>query len=121
MWQVDRHAKLIGGLGLRLTLVLNTHCHADHITGTGRIKALCPGVRSRIAAASGAACCSPLAHGDKMHVGTVTLTALATPGHTDGCMSFHMAPVAEGQAGLVFTGDALLIRGCGRTDFQQGR
>lgn len=45
---------------------------------------------------------------------------LATPGHTSGCMSFYLAPQQAADAGMVFTGDALLIRGCGRTDFQQG-
>lgn len=45
---------------------------------------------------------------------------ISTPGHTNGCMSFYLMPVQPGAAGMVFTGDALLIRGCGRTDFQQG-
>ena len=56
-----------------------------------------------------------LAHGDTIRFGSHVLECRATPGHTDGCMSYYL-----GEAGWVFTGDALLIRGCGRTDFQQG-
>ena len=61
-----------------------------------------------------------LKHGDHLKVGALTLGVRATPGHTNGCLTY----VLEGVAGvptLAFTGDALLIRGCGRTDFQQAR
>jgi glyoxylase-like metal-dependent hydrolase (beta-lactamase superfamily II) len=55
-----------------------------------------------------------------INLGRLRITCLATPGHTNGCMSFHLSSAAEGGAGVVFSGDALLIRSCGRTDFQQG-
>jgi len=117
--QVERDLQIIAELGLKLTQTLNTHCHADHITGSGKIKALCPGVTSAIAAASKASADVHLSHGDVITVGGLTLSCLATPGHTDGCMCFYLAP-GEGREGVVFTGDTLLIRGCGRTDFQEG-
>eukprot|EP00415_Alexandrium_ostenfeldii_P000908 UN0908 len=71
-----------------------------------------------ISEASGASCDVKLSDGDKVKVGRCTLTAIATPGHTDGCMTFALQDAGEVKA--AFTGDALLIRGCGRTDFQQG-
>jgi sulfur dioxygenase len=84
-------------------------------------QALRPGVRSSIAAASKAACDVPLRDGDAVRFGSLSLKVIATPGHTDGCISFHLPPPAGvAGGGMVFTGDALLIRGCGRTDFQQG-
>lgn len=49
-----------------------------------------------------------------------TTRCIATPGHTNGCMSFYLPPAQPGATGMVFTGDALLIKACGRTDFQQG-
>lgn len=125
--QVERDLEIVDDLGLNLVELLNTHCHADHITGTGKIKALCPGARSAIAAAAGAAADVQLRDGDHIRCGALTLHAIATPGHTSGCMCFYLAPppaagaAAAGNAtGMLFSGDALLIRGCGRTDFQQG-
>ncbi|GBF96501.1 hypothetical protein Rsub_09843 [Raphidocelis subcapitata] len=118
--QAERDLEVVDGLGLNLVLTLNTHCHADHITGSGKLKALRPGVRSAIAAASGAAGDVQLRDGDSVPFGALALACIATPGHTSGCMSFYLPPAAPGAAGLVFTGDALLIRGCGRTDFQGG-
>ncbi|KAF8068169.1 Ethe1 [Scenedesmus sp. PABB004] len=117
--QVERDLQIVDELGLKLVQAINTHCHADHVTGSGKIKALVPGVRSSIAAASGAAADIKLAHGDAISFGGHRLEVIATPGHTSGCLSFHLPRRGEA-AGLVFTGDALLIRGCGRTDFQQG-
>lgn len=117
--QVERDLQIIDELGLKLTQTANTHCHADHITGSGKIKALRPDVTSAIAAASAAAADVKLSPGDTIKVGSLRLTCLATPGHTNGCMCFYLPP-SEVRTGLVFTGDALLIRGCGRTDFQEG-
>lgn len=77
-------------------------------------------MRSGIAAASGAAADLQLADGDAVPLGALALRCISTPGHTAGCMCFYLPPAAPGAAGLAFTGDALLIRGCGRTDFQGG-
>ncbi|KAI8470278.1 MAG: ETHE1 protein, mitochondrial precursor [Monoraphidium minutum] len=118
--QVERDLEIVDQLGLNLVEVTNTHCHADHITGSGKIKALRKGVRSSIAAASGAAGDVKLADGDALRFGRLALRVIATPGHTSGCISFYLPPAGPVSGGMVFTGDALLIRGCGRTDFQGG-
>lgn len=94
---------------------MNTHLHADHITGTGWLKQLVPGCQSVISQASCAKADLYLKEGDQIHFGSYTIDTLATPGHTNGCMTFVLH-----DQGCVFTGDALLIRGCGRTDFQEG-
>jgi len=110
---VDRDLKLIDELGLKLKYAVNTHCHADHVTGSGAIKAARPEVKSIIAAASGAAADVKIGNGDRIEFGSLVLEVRATPGHTDGCLSYVFED-------MVFTGDAVLIRGCGRTDFQGG-
>uniref|UniRef100_W5MEW0 Persulfide dioxygenase ETHE1, mitochondrial n=1 Tax=Lepisosteus oculatus TaxID=7918 RepID=W5MEW0_LEPOC len=114
---VERDARLVEDLGLNLTIAdpVNTHCHADHITGTGLLKKRLPGCHSAISKDSGATADIHLKEGDRVTFGKYSLEARATPGHTDGCMTF----VLNDQS-MAFTGDALLIRGCGRTDFQQG-
>merc|ERR1712141_747679 len=96
----ERDAEIIKDLGLNLLYALNTHLHADHITGTGLLKKLIPTCRSMISKASGA---------------KAELEVRSTPGHTNGCITY----VCHTQ-GCAFTGDTLLIRGCGRTDFQEG-
>ncbi len=113
--QHDRDAALIRELGLTLTVTLDTHCHADHVTGAWLMhKAF--GSRIGLAATYGAENVDlPLMNGDRVRFGRHTLEVRATPGHTDGCLSFYCSAM-----GAVFTGDALLIRGAGRTDFQQG-
>ncbi|MGH0174809.1 UNVERIFIED_CONTAM: hypothetical protein FKN15_069254 [Acipenser sinensis] len=113
--EVERDAKLVKELGLRLLYAANTHCHADHITGTGLLKKVVPGCRSIISKDSGAKADITIQEGDCIKFGRFHLEARATPGHTDGCMTFVL-----NDHSLAFTGDALLIRGCGRTDFQQG-
>ncbi len=115
--QVDRDLAAISSAGLNLVLVLNTHCHADHITGSGELKRRLPGLRSVIAAASGAKADVLLAAGEAVHWagGKRRLVALPTPGHTSGCLTYY-----DERLGAVFTGDALLFGGCGRTDFQGG-
>lgn len=113
--QHARDAALIRELGVRLLLTLDTHCHADHVTGAWRMK---HGVGSKIglAGAYGATNVdTALAHGDVVRFGAHALEVRATPGHTAGCLSF-----ASTDRAMVFTGDALLIRGAGRTDFQEG-
>jgi glyoxylase-like metal-dependent hydrolase (beta-lactamase superfamily II)/rhodanese-related sulfurtransferase len=113
--QAARDAALIRELGLRLVATLDTHLHADHVTGAWLLKKRL-GAQIAISAASGAEGADlRLAEGDRVAFGGRYVTALATPGHTDGCMSF----VLDDQR-MACTGDALLIRGCGRTDFQHG-
>ncbi|XP_059196247.1 persulfide dioxygenase ETHE1, mitochondrial [Centropristis striata] len=112
---IDRDLKLLQELGLHLKVAVNTHCHADHITSTGLMKKRLVGLKSAISKFSGASADIQLAEGDHIAFGKHRLTVRETPGHTDGCVSL----VSE-DLSMVFTGDALLIRGCGRTDFQQG-
>jgi len=94
---------------------VNTHVHADHVTGSGKFKTLLNSVKSVISYDSKAKADIHIKGGDRIKFGNEELLALSTPGHTNGCMSF-----VSHKAKIVFTGDALLIRGCGRTDFQQG-
>jgi Metallo-beta-lactamase superfamily len=110
---VERDLSIIKALGLKLDYMVNTHCHADHITGTGKMKSLVPGVKSVIAKASGAVADILIEEGTKIYLGSRYVTALATPGHTNGCMTYVLDDFS-----MVFTGDAVLIHGCGRTDFQ---
>lgn len=111
----ERDATLIQQLGFKLIYAMNTHMHADHITGTGKLKSLLPGSQSVISRASGAKADVYLDDGAVVKFGQHELLATATPGHTDGCITY----ICHKQ-GIAFTGDTLLIRGCGRTDFQQG-
>ncbi|XP_055610184.1 persulfide dioxygenase ETHE1, mitochondrial [Uranotaenia lowii] len=113
--QAKRDAQLIQELGFTLTYALNTHMHADHITGTGYLKQLLPGTISVISEASGAKADKHLKDNETVKFGRFEVRAASTPGHTNGCMSFIVD-----EQGIVFTGDAVLIRGCGRTDFQEG-
>lgn len=113
--QVARDVALIGELGLTLVATLDTHVHADHVSGAWLLRRRL-GARIGISAASGAQGADVrLADGDAVHFGRHHVTAVATPGHTDGCMSFVLD-----DRSMACTGDALLIRGCGRTDFQHG-
>lgn len=110
--QVDRDLELVRELGLRLTHVIETHVHADHVTAAGTIRERTGATTA--ASAAGAPCVDiQLRQGDVIRFGDAQLTALATPGHTDDGLALS-AP------GRVFTGDTLLIRGCGRADFQNG-
>ena len=105
-------------LGLHLTHTLETHVHADHVTAAARLRETL-GSRAVLGQAAGVDCADiALSDGESLRLGTVTLTALATPGHTSGCTSYLWRGAQGGDR--LFTGDALLIRGCGRTDFQQG-
>ncbi|KAI3650575.1 hypothetical protein MP228_004056 [Amoeboaphelidium protococcarum] len=112
---VERDLQFVKELNLSLKYAMNTHCHADHITGTGAIKQRLQQVKSVISRASQAQADLHLDDGDSVQFGDHILKAISTPGHTDGCMCFYLQ-----SQGLLFTGDTLLIRGCGRTDFQQG-
>jgi sulfur dioxygenase len=113
--QAQRDATLIKELGLRLKYTLETHVHADHVTGAWLLKDKL-GSRIALSAASGA-------HGadvylqpqDRIAFGRRHLEARPTSGHTNGCMTY----VLDDRT-MAFTGDTLFIRGCGRTDFQGG-
>jgi sulfur dioxygenase len=113
--QAGRDAALLRELGLRLVATLETHVHADHVTAAWLLRQRLGSdiVASAAGGAQGAT--RLLAHGDRVVFGGRSLQARATPGHTQGCISY----VLDDQS-RVFTGDALLIRGCGRTDFQEG-
>ncbi len=115
---VERDLKLVAELGLRLVAVFDTHVHADHVTGAGTLRAR-TGARTHLSSRGGAPCADVmLDEGVVVHVGAIAVRALATPGHTSGCTSLLVE--APGARPRVFTGDTLLIRGCGRTDFQEG-
>lgn len=110
---VERDLKLVEELGLKLLYVLDTHVHADHITGSGIIKERTGAKVALSGEVSVPTVDIPLEDGQELLLGDKKIKAIETPGHTDTCMTFAFE-------GMVFTGDALLIRGCGRTDFQQG-
>jgi glyoxylase-like metal-dependent hydrolase (beta-lactamase superfamily II) len=110
--QLERDLALIDELGLKLEFVVETHVHADHVTSAGLI-ADRRGAKT-VASPLGAECATVrLSHGEVLRLGSLEIRALATPGHTKDSMSYCVA-------GHVFTGDALFIRGTGRTDFQSG-
>lgn len=115
--QLERDMGVLREYGLRLRWVVETHVHADHITSALRL-AEHTGAHTTAPAACGIVTAHhALGDGDEIAFGTQTLRALATPGHTAGSMSYLW--VQSGQH-HVFTGDTLLIEGCGRTDFQSG-
>ena len=111
--KVDRYIQLVNELDLKLVKAVDTHLHADHITGLGALRdrthcITVMGEMSKVDVVS-----MRLAEGDKLTIEGVALDVLYTPGHTDDSYSFKMQD-------RVFTGDTLLIRGTGRTDFQNG-
>jgi glyoxylase-like metal-dependent hydrolase (beta-lactamase superfamily II)/rhodanese-related sulfurtransferase len=110
-----RDAALVRELGLRLVATLDTHVHADHVTGAWLLKQRCGSAILLSRASTAANADRLLAHGDRVGFGTRHLEVRATPGHTGGCLTY----VLDDQR-MAFTGDSLLIRGCGRTDFQEG-
>ena len=113
--QHDRDLALIRELGIELVASIDTHAHADHVTGSWLMHEA-SGCAIGLAAAAGAENVTlPLAHGDRLTFGGRWLEVRATPGHTDSCLSYML----DDQS-LAFSGDALLVRGCGRCDFQQG-
>ena len=110
-----RDAALLRELGLRLVATLDTHVHADHVTGAWLLKQRCGSAILLSRASTAANADQLLAHGDRVGFGARHLEVRATPGHTGGCLTY----VLDDQR-MAFTGDSLLIRGCGRTDFQEG-
>lgn len=110
---VERDLQLVTDLNLKLKYILDTHVHADHITGSGELRKR-TGAKAGVSSAYDLSC--PDLHiedGQEIKFGRFTIKAIHTPGHTSGCLSYQLE-------NMVFTGDALLVRGCGRTDFQEG-
>jgi sulfur dioxygenase len=113
--QLERDLGLIQDLGLALRHALDTHVHADHVTALGALRERL-GAPTVMSARAGVGCADLLVkEGDTLTFGAHRIEVLETPGHTAGCISYAMC-----DRSMVFTGDALLIRGCGRTDFQGG-
>ncbi len=111
--KVDRYLQLVRELDLKLVKAVDTHLHADHVTGLGALRdrthcITVMGEQSQVDVVS-----MRLADGDSLQIEGISLDVIYTPGHTDDSYSFCMAD-------RVFTGDTLLIRGTGRTDFQNG-
>lgn len=111
--EIEQYLQLLHSLNLKLIYTLETHVHADHITAAGQLREQL-GSKSVVHRDAGAQCADLLVtDGVTLQVGDLDLEVRHTPGHTGGCVSYVMAD-------RVFTGDALLIGGSGRTDFQQG-
>jgi len=111
--QLTRDLKCIEELGIELLYAIETHVHADHISSAGLIRQK-TGAQIVYSRAAGIKSIDiELNDGDLLSLGDFQIKAISTPGHTCGCMSYYIG-------NRVFTGDTLLIRGCGRTDFQQG-
>jgi len=110
----ERDLAHVERLGLRLSLILETHAHADHVTSAGRLRNM-TGARAAVPSGCGIAPAElQLREGDRIAFGAFdAIDVLHTPGHTAGSMCYLWR-------GNVFTGDTLLIDGCGRTDFQGG-
>ncbi|HEY8555449.1 MAG TPA: MBL fold metallo-hydrolase [Burkholderiales bacterium] len=110
---VPRYLQLIEELGVKLVYAIDTHVHADHVTGLGELRERTE-CTTIMGAQTKAECVSRRVHdGEIIDVDGLEIRALHTPGHTDDSYSFVMHD-------RVFTGDTLLIRGTGRTDFQNG-
>lgn len=109
----ERYVALLAELGLTLRYTLETHVHADHVSAGDTLRRR---LGSHVAVKADVGVQGAdllLSHGDTVAVGTLRLVVRATPGHTDSCVAYVMGD-------RVFTGDTLLLGGCGRTDFQQG-
>ena len=113
----ERDMDAVAALGLNLAFTLDTHIHADHITGACRLRSL-TGCEVAYPADDNLSCADvEVSEEAPLSVGDLTIRALFTPGHTD---KHHSYIIEQGGHTQVFTGDALLIDGCGRTDFQNG-
>lgn len=110
---ISRDSELIEQLDLNLKYILETHVHADHITASGELKKRF-GAKVAISSAYDMSCVDlHLDDGQILNFGSHQIIVHHTPGHTSGCLTYQIG-------NMIFTGDALLIRGCGRTDFQEG-
>ncbi len=115
--RVDRDVALISELGLKLLYTIDTHAHADHITAADQLRKRL-NAQSVVSSSAGVQCVDvAVEHGDRIEFGSHSLEVRHTPGHTKGCATFVLDTDGETKA---FTGDTLLVRGCGRTDFQEG-
>jgi len=111
----ERDVILINELGFKLKYILETHLHADHITSAAKLKEKF-GAQTVISSAAPVTCADKkVGQGERVSFGSFILKVLSTPGHTETCLSFYLAEMSK-----AFTGDTLLVRGCGRTDFQEG-
>jgi sulfur dioxygenase len=114
VWEnFDRDMQIINELGIELLYSIETHAHADHVTSGGKMRQM---TGAKIVFGDNAGIQSidiSIKHNEKLKLGNYTIRAISTPGHTSACTSYYID-------GMVFTGDTLLIRGCGRTDFQDG-
>lgn len=109
----DRDLQLLAELGLTLKYTIETHIHADHVTGAARLRDE-TGCKAAVPERSGADHVDlPVREGEPLEIGQLRLEPIYTPGHTDDHHSYVLGD-------RVFTGDALIIDGCGRTDFQNG-
>jgi len=113
--QHERDLSLIRELGISLVACLDTHAHADHVTGSWLMQQATGSAIGLAAAARAENVTKPLHHGGRVSFGGRHVAVRSTPGHTDGCVSYVLD-----DRSMAFTGDALLVRGCGRCDFQQG-
>jgi sulfur dioxygenase len=110
---IERDIKLIQDYGLTLKFVCDTHVHADHITAADELRKRL-GSKTCVSKHAALPCVDiPLTDGDRIEFGAYALRVIETPGHTQCSTSFYID-------NRLFTGDTLLIRGCGRTDFQNG-
>lgn len=115
--QVPQYLRAIQDLELRLVRAIDTHTHADHITGLGDLRTA-TGCITVMGEFTRAECVSEsVREGQRLKIDGIELEAIYTPGHTDESFSFLLDPA---RPRAVFTGDVLLIRGTGRTDFQAG-
>lgn len=113
----ERDLKVINELGLKLSYTLDTHIHADHLTGAHRLRSL-SGCKVAYPAMDALACADiGVQEGEVFRVGRIEIHPLFTPGHTD---HHHAYLIDNGTQKMLFSGDALLIEACGRTDFQSG-
>lgn len=114
---IERDLQLLNELEMTLVYCLDTHVHADHVTAAGTLRSR-TSCKTGVAATAGVACAdTPLRNGDRVTFGGYTIEARETPGHTSGCLTYV---VDNGNRVMAFTGDAIFVRGCGRTDFQEG-
>ncbi|MBF7682408.1 MBL fold metallo-hydrolase [Acinetobacter sp. B5B] len=110
---LDKYINEIKSINAHLKYICETHIHADHITASYLLKTLTQ-AKSIVHKNTEAKCADIfITDGDQFYLGERSIHALATPGHTNACTSYYVK-------GYVFTGDTLLINGCGRTDFQEG-